>query len=763
MDYFAQAAAYLRPSVELVAKLSSAIPVWMMMVMADKHLLGLPLLGGSVWYSPRIPPRFTIGAKPSGDHPAAGSEPSQQSTSNEPSSTKHGFADIATLFAQPSPSPLSVANSLSLPSPSPLSIANSLSLPCSSTTALTIFTPLEVHDPLPISTGWYESGDVFIWAFMVLLLTIIGALINDDWSWFGGQQASEVPQVRHTHDIGMQSEGLKMKDSLIYWEFIPIYFPETKEKSKDDEGPTEPTTHTCIKCAEVVKEIGEDKTLGGTVEGIIADATFTEKKAENRDEDDTKVGSEAKEASRPATHACVEYPEVVEEMGEDKSLEKGVGEITADATLTEKKSDNRDEGDTKLGSEAKEALGSTTHACVECAEVVKETEDKSLGEKVGGIVANATFTGQKAENRDADDTKTESEAKERVGKKDMEENSKVDIKEEGCSETGNNVENSGSEGSLATGDGGKKKKKRRVRQNAKKRAAKKTAAEESSKEAGETPNTLLQDQTKLVSKEEKSEVVKPEASDMLAITMPKSKDTAPPDVPATVAKAGAYSLKEIDLREATVVVSDTLKKISLPPRPPTPQPKESCAPVGLPSRPIFTGLPTANCSGAPTTPPGAPAHMTRPKGTVPPLMPHHKSYGAGQSSGQSSLPRFNVPMKVFEFDQLSRPSAFKFGSDPKPLGENLPSKLFSNGAFDMSPPTRHNNGPVPLNAGPTIASDQTRSSVLQNIPTLSGPFTGFGNPGAGVAPQRSDAHPKSRIPAPLRSVSSSKVVLGRKC
>lgn len=42
MDTLAQAAAFLQPSFELFVKLSSAIPVWMAMVMADKHFLGFP-------------------------------------------------------------------------------------------------------------------------------------------------------------------------------------------------------------------------------------------------------------------------------------------------------------------------------------------------------------------------------------------------------------------------------------------------------------------------------------------------------------------------------------------------------------------------------------------------------------------------------------------------------------------------------------------------------------------------------------------------
>ena len=42
IDYFAQASEYLKPSAELLAKIGSILPLWLIIVMADKHLLGIP-------------------------------------------------------------------------------------------------------------------------------------------------------------------------------------------------------------------------------------------------------------------------------------------------------------------------------------------------------------------------------------------------------------------------------------------------------------------------------------------------------------------------------------------------------------------------------------------------------------------------------------------------------------------------------------------------------------------------------------------------
>ena len=53
----------MRSSIEPLAKLSAIVPLWMISAMVDKHLMGLPLLEGSIWRSLRIPPRTII--KPS--------------------------------------------------------------------------------------------------------------------------------------------------------------------------------------------------------------------------------------------------------------------------------------------------------------------------------------------------------------------------------------------------------------------------------------------------------------------------------------------------------------------------------------------------------------------------------------------------------------------------------------------------------------------------------------------------------------------------
>lgn len=60
MHSFAQVTAYLQASLETVTKLASIIALWLLLIIADKHLSGFPIFEEFLWRSPRIPPRFNI-------------------------------------------------------------------------------------------------------------------------------------------------------------------------------------------------------------------------------------------------------------------------------------------------------------------------------------------------------------------------------------------------------------------------------------------------------------------------------------------------------------------------------------------------------------------------------------------------------------------------------------------------------------------------------------------------------------------------------
>lgn len=192
MDSFTQAAAYLQPTLEYAAKLGSIIPLWMLLVMADKHLLGLPMLEGSFWHSPRIPPRFTLKARHGGENVSHLNASGQSADSGgdlvyeeaapfEPSPLQSGFTESSTPCAQ-------ATQAASL-------VPESLSLQASGTTALSIYQPLEVHDPFSssctISTADYVGGAVIL----VLVIAFLGIIVKC--GWFSKNQT---PQSQTTSD-----------------------------------------------------------------------------------------------------------------------------------------------------------------------------------------------------------------------------------------------------------------------------------------------------------------------------------------------------------------------------------------------------------------------------------------------------------------------------------------------------------------------------------------------------------------------------------
>ena len=113
-----------------------------LLVMFDKHLLGLPLLGDSLCHSPRVPPKFTISGRRQNEHvtrkkPSThferGSDdnPEQELASFNASSVKYCSADSAIFQSKPSQMPLIRLE--------PLPVATR------ATTGISIYQPLEAQ------------------------------------------------------------------------------------------------------------------------------------------------------------------------------------------------------------------------------------------------------------------------------------------------------------------------------------------------------------------------------------------------------------------------------------------------------------------------------------------------------------------------------------------------------------------------------------------------------------------------------------------
>lgn len=209
MDSFTQAAAYLQTPLEYAAKIGSIIPLWMLLVVMDKHLLGLPLFEGSFWHSPRIPPQFTIKGRHGVKHTSS-SNFSQRSTGNGsggpvpedvapfgPSLIERGSAEFTTPCHQPS-------NLLH-------HCHDSLPVLASDSTVLSIHQPLEVHDPFNPSSQWLEPGFVGCAVLLVLVLALLRIIACGRWFPFGNNEAK---QSRKTNNIETPSNDALGQQSL---------------------------------------------------------------------------------------------------------------------------------------------------------------------------------------------------------------------------------------------------------------------------------------------------------------------------------------------------------------------------------------------------------------------------------------------------------------------------------------------------------------------------------------------------------------------
>ena len=642
MDYFTQAIAYLKPSIEVLAKVGSIIPVWMILIMADKHLMGMPLLEGSMWQSPRIPRRITMKpnnreAKPSrfetGRHSATAnpdsshggeearfSESVRRSESSSSSLFEPGFSDITMQTRQ-----------LNWES---LVVSHSPSLGASTTTAIANYTPLEVHEPLFAHTAWYEPGYCGIAIMLVVAMLLLG--IFSIYRSLCKSQASKASAHRNTKDVGTQFPDPPAQQHLVleipaYWEFIPsaVEPVDSETTSQDNSKKSKPATR-CSRCEELLTKRQEESSV------------------KDRKKDDTK-------------------PDVpfIEEKEEESG--RGSDQVTGEVEEKEGKEEWK---------EGKAQDGKTEDA---------RTDMIVVGRKEG----------DRGQHRD----QLRSQTGDGEGRTEWEERRKVDTKDE-WKETAKNSGDDGLDGSqVVEGQPKKKKKKKRgVRAKAKQRAAKKAGAAESINTTGEASDDLLQDQKRRGHEEEKpkllgSEVAEPGAGDVLAMSQTKGKDKAPLEVPEAAGKEGGYSLKQTDLLEAIFVA----RKPSLPPRPPTPQSKEICTPLGLPPRPHFSKLPISKNNGTPRSAPVGTSKPSlssslwaptgkgpaQPKRDVPPLLPHHQSFGvaqkkaifdslsaqgapiAGTNAGSSSHFGGNNGVKFSSFFGATFPNGpmYRFGGD----------------------------------------------------------------------------------------------------
>lgn len=362
-------------------------------------------------------------------------------------------------------------------------------------------------------------------------------------------------------------------------------------------------------------------------------------------------------------------------------------------------------------------------------EEIGQEEENGQKDKIKKIGMDATVNMTKGK-------KNESEAAEEDGKEDWEGKVRAGIEEDEWIDIHDNAENAGLNGSPVMG------KMKRVRLNAKRRAAAKKAAD------GEE----WEDE--------------PVVSGMLAMAKDEGKDKVTAKVPKIAGKGEA----------------------SLPPGPPAPQAKKKRAPVGLPPKPQITELPTTKSSGNPRSTPGATANASPGAGSIPPppKKPTRCKGSVRRASSYSILPVPTMAIdytkkKNFELETLLKARSlphtgkkalliarlqkydaekFEGESDWEDEGAMVESAnttaIVAGGSDQLTKPTAMpkqvvtsdpSKAKVLTNAskaaeadkgktGAAIAQPGPQRSILQNAPTVSGPFTGFGQPSAGAVGAR---------------------------
>lgn len=169
------------------------------MVMADKHFLGIPLLEGSLWRSPRIPPPFAIKAICGGEY---------------------GF--LSKIERHPAPTILSTLHPLGVLDPSvdaQPSQGSLLSLGTSSTTVSSVSRPLGVEDHFSHQSLWLEQTYMSSMILFFLLFVFLGILIRESSSPLRRSQASTHLERRFPEPF----PGSSLADDMEFqkfWDFM---------------------------------------------------------------------------------------------------------------------------------------------------------------------------------------------------------------------------------------------------------------------------------------------------------------------------------------------------------------------------------------------------------------------------------------------------------------------------------------------------------------------------------------------------------------
>ncbi len=197
----------------------------------------------------------------------------------------------------------------------------------------------------------------------------------------------------------------------------------------------------------------------------------------------------------------------------------------------------------------------------------------------------------------------------------------------------------------------------------------------------------------------------------------------------------------------TSVAGEVAERNPVPARPPKPETKGTPMTHTLPPKPSFNNkTPVSSPASNPDSSPGAdllPSLLSgsrRPKGSAPPLLPHHQSFGATQNSSQGASSQPFPPFPPFRGFQPSTmpgylPSttspAASSSPTPTPLSKNPPSSILTTSAIGAA------NGPSLFSniTGPNGPSGPRGSSIFGIFPPQSALFQNINPlPGLSTAP-----------------------------
>ncbi len=197
----------------------------------------------------------------------------------------------------------------------------------------------------------------------------------------------------------------------------------------------------------------------------------------------------------------------------------------------------------------------------------------------------------------------------------------------------------------------------------------------------------------------------------------------------------------------TSVAGEVAERNPVPARPPKPETKGTPMTHTLPPKPSFNNkTPVSSPASNPDSSPDAdllPSLLSgsrRPKGSAPPLLPHHQSFGATQNSSQGAssqpFPSF-PPFRGFQpstmpgyLPSTTSPAASS-SPNPTPLSKNPPSSILTTSAIGAA------NGPSLFSniTGPNGPSGPRGSSIFGIFPPQSALFQNINPlPGLSTAP-----------------------------